>query len=204
MWIIPAPIKSSTTTTNLQNDKNKHRSTKFHQHTDNNVCELNVIQNQINYLYAACFSPPKSTFLHAIKQGFFITFPNLIAQLVSKYLIKSVASAKGHLDQQYKNCRSTQSTTLHNNKYDNPLYEDVLATPITERTNLVFLTIKSNQNYSPNRKNSTDQTGRFPILSNKGNQCIMLMYDYDSNGILVHPMKNRTATEITNAFTILY
>ena len=28
----------------------------------------------------------------------------------------------------------------------------------------------------------------------------MLMYDYDSNGILVHPMNNRTATEITNAF----
>ena len=32
----------------------------------------------------------------------------------------------------------------------------------------------------------------------------MLMYDYDSNDILVHPMKNRTATEIINAFTFLY
>ena len=32
----------------------------------------------------------------------------------------------------------------------------------------------------------------------------MLMYDYDSNGILVHSMKNRTATKITNAFTFLY
>ena len=31
----------------------------------------------------------------------------------------------------------------------------------------------------------------------------MLMYDYESNGILVHPMKNRTTTEITNAFTFL-
>ena len=30
------------------------------------------------------------------------------------------------------------------------------------------------------------------------------MYEYDSNGILVHPMKNRMATEITNAFTFLY
>ena len=65
--------------------------------------ELNLIQDQINYLYAACFSPPQSTFLHAIRQGFFVTFPNLTAKLVSKYLIKSVASAKGHLDQQYKN-----------------------------------------------------------------------------------------------------
>ena len=32
----------------------------------------------------------------------------------------------------------------------------------------------------------------------------MLMYEYDSNSILVHPMKNRTATDITNSFTFLY
>ena len=114
----------------------------------------------------------------------------MTAKLVSKYLIKYVASSKGHLDQQYKNCRLTQSTNLNNNKHDNPLYEDVIPTPITKRTNLVFLTIKSSQDYSPTRKNPTDQTGRFPILSNKGNQYIMLMYDYDSNGILVHPVIN--------------
>ena len=128
----------------------------------------------------------------------------MIAKLVPKYLIKSVASAKGHLDQQYKNCRSTQSTTLNNNKHDNPLYDDVIPTLITERTNLVLLTIKSSQDYSSTRKISTNQTGRFPILSNKGNQYIMLMYDYDNNGILVHPTNNRTATKITNTFVFLY
>ena len=32
----------------------------------------------------------------------------------------------------------------------------------------------------------------------------MLMYEYDSNSILVHPMKNRTATDMTNSFTFLY
>ena len=125
----------------------------------------------------------------------------MTAKLVSKYLVKSVAFSKGHLDQQYKKFRSTQSTTLNNYKHDNPLYEDVIPTPITKRTDLVFLTMKSSQDYSPTRNISTDQTGRFPILPNKGNQYIMLMYDYDSNGILVHPMKNRTVTEITNAFT---
>ena len=128
----------------------------------------------------------------------------MTAKLVSKYLIKSVASAKDHLDQQNKNCRSTQSTTLNNNKHDNLLYENVIPIPITKRTNLVFLSIKSSQDYSPIRKISTDQTGRFPILSNKGNRYIMLMYDYYSNGILVHPMNNRTATEITNAFVFSY
>ena len=98
MWIIPVPIKSSTAIKKLQNKKHKHRSKQFHQHTNNNIYELHLIQDQINYLYAACFSPPKFIFLHGIKEGFFITFPNLTAKLVSKYLIKSVASSKGNLD----------------------------------------------------------------------------------------------------------
>ena len=80
-----------------------------------------------------------------MKERFFITFPNLTAKLVSKYVMKSIASSKGHLDQQYKNCRSTTSTNLNNDKHDNPLYEEVIPTPITDRTNLAFIIIKSNQ-----------------------------------------------------------
>ena len=30
------------------------------------------------------------------------------------------------------------------------------------------------------------------------------MYEYDSSTILIHPMKNRTAAEITNAFPVLH
>ena len=63
------------------------------------------------YLYATCFSTPKFTFLSVIKARFFTTFPNLTAKLVSKHLDKSITSAKGHLDQQYKNCRYTTTTT---------------------------------------------------------------------------------------------
>ena len=100
MWVIPVPIKSATATKNPHNIKTTYFK-KFHTQTNNNVYELNLIQDQINYLYAACFSPPKSTFLHAILQGFFVTFPNLTAKLVSKYLIKSIASAKDHLYQQH-------------------------------------------------------------------------------------------------------
>jgi hypothetical protein len=31
---------------------------------------------------------------------------------------------------------------------------------------------------------STDQAGRFPVKSSKGNSYIMVLYNYDSNGIL--------------------
>jgi hypothetical protein len=41
----------------------------------------------------------------------------------------------------------------------------------------------------------TDQTGRFPVVSSKGNKYIMILYDYDSNAILAQHIKYRTAPE---------
>ena len=46
----------------------------------------------------------------------------------------------------------------------------------------------------------TDQTGRFPKQSLKGNQYIMVLCEVDSNAILVEPMKNRSADEMICAF----
>jgi hypothetical protein len=39
----------------------------------------------------------------------------------------------------------------------------------------------------------TDQTGKFPKKSSKGNQFIMVLIEIDSNTILVEAMKNRSA-----------
>jgi hypothetical protein len=49
----------------------------------------------------------------------------------------------------------------------------------------------------------TDQTGRFPVVSSKGNKYIMILYDYDSNAILAQPIKNRTAPELLKAFQVM-
>jgi hypothetical protein len=35
----------------------------------------------------------------------------------------------------------------------------------------------------------TDQTGRFPVISSKGNTYIMVLYEYDGNVILAEPIK---------------
>jgi hypothetical protein len=48
----------------------------------------------------------------------------------------------------------------------------------------------------------TDQTGRFPVVSSKGNKYIMI-YDYDSNAILSQPIKDRTAPELLKAFQVM-
>ncbi len=46
----------------------------------------------------------------------------------------------------------------------------------------------------------TDQTGRFPHLSQSGNQYIMVTYHSDSNLILMEAMRNRTEREIIAAY----
>ena len=142
------------------------------------VHNIKVISEQVNYIYAACFSPAKSTFLNAIKQGYFSSFPNLTTTNVEKYLTPSISSAKGHLDQQYQGSRSTSTPQeLSNNPLDN-LQEDLpaliddeqITLPLSpsERTNLVFVTIWDGKPLSPFKSTiATDQTGRFPIKSKR-------------------------------------
>jgi hypothetical protein len=55
-----------------------------------------------------CFSPTLETWLLAISRGHFITWPGITTANVRRYLPKSEATAKGHLDQQRKNLRSTK------------------------------------------------------------------------------------------------
>ena len=45
----------------------------------------------------------------------------------------------------------------------------------------------------------TDQTGRFPINSSRGNKYVMVMYDNDTNAILAEAMKSRTQDEMVRA-----
>jgi hypothetical protein len=73
-----------------------------HAHDKNNQKDL------INYLHAACFSPVKSTWIKAIKNGILSSWPGLNEHTVKKYLSKSTSTAKDHLNQQIKNARTTK------------------------------------------------------------------------------------------------
>ena len=54
----------------------------------------------IQWLHAAAFSPSISTFLEAVERNFFVTWPNLTPKVIRRYLKPSVATVKGHLNQQ--------------------------------------------------------------------------------------------------------
>ena len=61
----------------------------------------------IRYLHAACFSPVPSTWIKAIKQNHFQTWPGLTPHLVQRHLPPSVATAQGHTHKQRQNLQST-------------------------------------------------------------------------------------------------
>ena len=62
------------------------------------------------YYHACCFSPLKSTLTTAIKQGHFLGWPGLTEALIQRFLPNSIATAKGHLNQEKKNLQSTKKS----------------------------------------------------------------------------------------------
>jgi hypothetical protein len=141
-------------------------------------------------IHAACFSPVKSTWIKAIKNGNFPSWPGLNEHAVEKHLSKSTSTAKGHLNQQRKNTRTTKIK-------DAQLLDPEPDIDHGIKTQFVHAaTIDAGQIY-------TDQTGRFPVVSSKGNKYIMILYDYDSNAILEQPIKDRTAPELLKAFQVM-
>jgi hypothetical protein len=166
-----------------------------------NIFETNQVQcnhthdksyhrDLIKYLHAACFSPVKSTWITAIKNGNFTSWPGLTEHAVEKHLSKYTLTTKNHLNQQRQNARTTK---IKDTKV-------IVTEPDLDHginTQFVYAaTIEAGQIY-------TDQTGRFPVVSSKVNKYIMILYDYDRNAILAQPIKDRTSPELLKAFQVM-
>ena len=65
-----------------------------------------------------------------------------------------------------------------------------LQEPGNIQSNFVFATVEQKG------KIYTDQTGQFPVMSSKGNQYILILYEYDTNAILTEALQNHSATEM--------
>ena len=152
------------------------------------------------FLHACSFSPTKSGFLKAIEKGNFHSWPGLTTDLIKKHLPPSIATLKGHLKQEQQGLQSTKKAPAQV-KADIKLEEEDFAPPSESpntKTKDCFLTIVER----PNRRSGTtssDQTGRFPIRSSRGNEYVCVLYDYDSNAILAEPIKNKEAATIRDA-----
>jgi hypothetical protein len=156
----------------------------------NHAHDNNIQKDLINYLHDACFSPVKSTWITAIKNGNFSSWSGLTEHAVEKHSTKSTSTTKGHLNQQRQNARTTKIKDTMVIVTEPDLDHGI-------KTQFVYAaTIDAGQIY-------TDQTCRFPVVSSNGNTHIMILYDYDSNAILEQLIKDRTAPELLKAFQVM-
>jgi hypothetical protein len=108
---------------------------------------------------------------------------------VRKYLPKSDATAKGHMNQIRQNIRSTKPAVVDPTPESEMVQED--------KCNFIYAAVmETNQIY-------TDLTGRFPTTALSGNKYILILYDYDSNSVLSAAIKNRGDKDMVRAFDLL-
>ena len=106
--------------------------------------QCNFIQDQhtnlslVEYYHATAGYPVPATWLKAITKGHYMTWPGLTHQLVSKYLPKSIITAKGHQHRRRKNLQSTKDTNHTTEDDHHPLLK------VTKLTSSMQLSLTSN------------------------------------------------------------
>ena len=154
----------------------KSCSTRFNKGTNylaNNDLSMSTKPDLAMYYHHADFPPVPTTFITAINNGNFSTCPVLTAELITNHLTKSLATAKGHNKLARQNVRSTR-----------PQEQPV------SRTKTIQITV-----VEPSDLLATDLTGRFPNISSRGYNYIIVCYIYDTNGIIVRTMKKYSVAE---------
>ena len=134
------------------------------------------------YLHGCAWSPAISTFQACINKGNFVTWPGIEEVKFKKLLGTPLPTALGHLDQERKNLQST------NGKDE---LDDAFPAKILHKTMNCFYVII---NILAKQTAYSDQTGKFPVQSSRGNNYFFVCYDYDSNAILSYPIKIENQT----------
>jgi hypothetical protein len=157
----------------------------------------------IKFLHLTLFSPTKSTLLKAIQNNHFVGWPALTQENVVKHLRLEEPTILGHMDQQRQHTRSTKTrTTEHSNSLPSEVQENEADTHDIDgqsRTRQAFVAMHD----LPTGRVYTDQTGSFPVVSAQGTKAIMVLYDHDSNAILVEGITSRGKTELVRAYKML-
>ena len=113
-----------------------------------------------------------------------------------------ISTSKGHLNQERQNLQSTK-TALPHLKNEQEINDDFFppSDSPNNKTHQCFATVET---FVPTNKAYSDLTGKFVCKSSRGNQYLLIVYDYDSNTILQEPSKNRTAGEIKRAWSVIH
>jgi hypothetical protein len=107
------------------------------------------------------------------------------------------------MDQQHQGVGSTQPTPRTRplwvfDIFNDPM-EDVPQEPNNNCTHFVFVAI-----YKINGNLFTNQTGRFPITSNRSHAYVVVLYIFDANMIRSISIKNHSKEDLLRAYCKIY
>ena len=125
----------------------------------------------MKYFHAAAGFPLRDTWLKAIKNRNYASWPGITYENAKKYCPSADETIKGHLVQSRQGVRSNQPKVQQQQ-------QRVPALPSTNDLHIIV---------EPIRKLYTDDTGRFPSKARSGNQYLMIAFHSDTNAILVAP-----------------
>ena len=165
-------------------------STSCAPHLSNSAFAMKTKPDLAVYYHRAAFCPVPSTFISAINAGNFSSWPGLTADLISKHLPKSIATAKGNNKLARKNIQSTRRPVITPAPSPEPPVLPATTPAPPPRSKTIRMTV-----IEPNDLLATNLTGRFPTISSRGCNYIIVCYIYDTHGIIVRPIKNRSTAE---------
>lgn len=178
------------------------------QNQANFVYQPNKTKELVAFAHAALFSPSLTTLTRAVQNNFLHDFPGLTTKTLRDHPPITAATEMGHLDQVRKNLRSTKRKKHHHKPLpdtasDSDETDDFFPTSTNDtREHHCYATVITPTDLSG--QIYTDHTGKFLVPGNSGAIQLFVLYDYDSNSILVETMKNKTGSEHLRAYEKLY
>ena len=143
--------------------------------------DLPSVEALIRYFHAAAGFPVRYTWPKSIEAGNFDSWPGITYQNATKYCPTRKETIKGHMVQKRQHVRSTRPTRKHSRPTE-PIPPEGLPNEGHKKIHIKTTHIS---------KLYTDDTGRFPVISRKGNQYIMVAYHCDTNAIMAVPFKSQ-------------
>jgi hypothetical protein len=147
-----------------------------------NAYKLPSVRPTIQYLHGAAGFPTRMSWLKAIRHGNYLSWPLINVKNVTKFFPKSEETQKGHMQGQRQGVCSTKEAE--------PPNKNQTIIPHVKKHDILILV------YDAKATMYSDQTGKFPAVSSKGNKYIMVLHDVDSNSLWAEPMKNQISGKL--------
>eukprot|EP00804_Cyclotella_cryptica_P015673 CCRYP_003654-RB/>CCRYP_003654-RB protein AED:0.35 eAED:0.35 QI:0/0/0/1/0/0/4/0/497 len=126
------------------------------------------------------------------QRGNLVTFPGLTPENINRHFPESDETQKGHMRQTRQGVRSTKVID------EDALLGAQIQPGVKHKD--VYLRVFD----ATKKPMYSDQTGRFPITSARGNKYIMVAVELDGNYIDAEPVKSRKAKELTEAYQKIF